>query len=318
VARSLQSDVEVSVVIVNWNAGHCLQDCLHSLTGNTKRRVEIILVDNGSTDGSPEAAQRAFPDVDIIHTGSNLGFAAANNIGIRKSSGRFVCLINPDVVVHAGCLDRMADYMEQHPSVGMLGPKVLNTDLTLQLSCWRFPSLWSSACRAVALDAVFPRSLIFGDVLMTSWAHDAIRPVDVLSGCFWMIREETLASVGLLDEDFFMYGEDVDYCRRCWDRGMQIVYHPLATVVHHGGASSSHAPVRFQVENLKGTLRYWRKHHTRRAVNVFSAISLVHQFRRFLQGLAGYMFVTAKRNGCLTQIRASIACGMELVHLTRS
>ena len=310
--------IDLSIVIVNWNAGHYLIECLRTLTMNTTRRsVEILVVDNQSTDGSAEAAQREFPSLTYIQTGANLGFASANNIGIRQSSGRYVCLINPDVAVHEGCLDRMCDYMDQQPSVGMLGPKVFNTDLTLQLSTRRFPGLWNSACRAVALDALFPRSAIFGDVLMQSWAHDSIQPVDILSGCFWMIRRETLTIIGLLDEDFFMYGEDMDYCRRCWSSGMQIMFLPGATIVHHGGKSSSHFPVRFQVENLRGTLRYWKKHHGGSAVMVFSAINLVHQMRRVVQGSLFYLLRSAQRQRFLIEVQGALACGRLLLSPTR-
>jgi len=300
---------------VNWNAVQFLLECLRSIAcGRHQHTSEIIVVDNASTDGSPEAVQREFPNVTLICNDSNLGFAKANNIAISKSIGRYICLINPDVIVSGGCLDRMAAYMDQHPSIGILGPQILNPDSTIQFSCRRFPSLGNSLCRAMALDTVFSRFPFFGDPLMMSWTHDTIRPVDVLSGCFWMVRRETIEEVGLLDEKFFMYSEDLDYCKRCWQKGWEIVYFPDVTALHYGAASSSHMPVRFEIEGLKATLRYWKKHHSRPARMAFSGINLLHQMRRILQGAIRYVFFNPpERNRFLNEIKAGVACSLLLL-----
>ena len=304
---------ELSVIVVNWNAVQFLLECLRSITPEaTRHSIEIIVVDNGSTDGSPEAVATEFPKITLIQSGGNLGFARANNLAIRRSSGRYVCLINPDVVVSEGCLNRMRTYMDEHPSIGILGPKILNSDSTLQLSCWKFPSLWNSLCRALALDAMFPSCPIFGDRQMRSWAHDTVKRVDVLSGCFWIVRRETLEEVGLLGEEFFLYGEDSDYCKRSWQKSWEVVYLPDVSAVHYGGASSSHVPVRFEVERLKATLQYWRKHHSRAARVIFSGISLLHQLRRILQGTLHYIFNPSERTRFLTDIHAGVACGLFL------
>jgi len=312
VARAMTM-VDLSVIVVNWNTVQFLLECLRSITPEAIRHpTEILVVDNGSTDGSPEAVATEFPNVTLIQSGSNLGFARANNLALRRSSGRYVCLINPDVVVSEGCLNRMRTYMDEHLSIGILGPKILNCDSTLQLTCWKFPSVWNSLCRALALDAMFPRSALFGDWLMRSWAHDTVKRVDILSGCFWMIRRETLDEVGLLGEEFFLYGEDMDYCKRSWQKGWEIVYLPDATAVHYGGASSSLLPVRFEVERVKAALQYWRKHHGRAAHAAYSAISLLHQVRRILQGAVRYVFNPSEKNKFLMDIHAGVACSLFL------
>ena len=305
---------DLSIIIVNWNAGPYLSECLRSIKSGTHRcTMEILVVDNASTDGSLEAGQKEFPEITFIQTGSNLGFAKANNIATRRSIGRYICLINPDVVVGEGCLDRMCSYMDEHSSIGILGPKTLNPDLTAQFTCRRFPSLWSSLCRAMALDVLFPDIPLFSDPLMRSWTHDTARRVGMLAGCFWMVRRETLEQVGLLDEGFFMYSEDLDYCKRCWLKGWPVVYFPEVTALHYGGVSSSHLRVHFEVELLKSTLRYWKKYHGRFSQAAFSGIKLLHQARRILVGGFRYVFRPSKKQTSLIQIKSGVACSRLLL-----
>jgi GT2 family glycosyltransferase len=159
--------MDFSVIVVNWNGGDLFLQALQSMIHATERRhMEIIVIDNASTDGSLERVQQDFRGVQLIRNGSNLGFSKANNIGIRRSKGRYICLINPDVIVPPGILDRMSAYMDEHPSVGILGPKISNADLSLQFSCREFPSLWNNFCRAMALDTMFPQ--LVADPLMQS------------------------------------------------------------------------------------------------------------------------------------------------------
>ena len=310
--------VDISVIIVSWNTAQLLLGCLRSLTcGANRHPIEIIVVDNASTDGSPEAVQREFPNVTLIQNEMNLGFAKANNIGIRKCTGRYICLINSDVVVTEGCLDRMCAYMEQHPSIAVLGPQILNSDSTIQLSCREFPTLWNSLYRVMALDTIFPSWRLFGG-LMRYWGHDTTRCVDVLSGCFWMVRRKTLNEVGLLDEEFFMYSEDVDYCKRCSQKGWEIVYFPGAKAVHYGEASSSHSPTRFSLEMLKANLQYWRKHHSRPAQVVFLGICLFHQIRRVIQGTVLYLLKPSEKKNILVRTKASVAGALWLLGISSS
>src|SRR5208283_2298136 len=214
----LSTAMDISVVIVSWNAKDFLEQCLRSLADSpTSLRSEIIVVDNASTDGSPEMIETIFPQVKLIKSDQNLGFAKANNIGIRESTGRYVSLINSDVKVLGNCLDPLAEYLEQHPDVGNVGPRVLNRDMTLQSTCRRFPTLWNNFCEASGLSKVFRGSRFFSGEHMFFFPHDRELDVNVLVGCFWMVRKETFKDVGMLDEDFFIYAEDVDWCRRCWN-----------------------------------------------------------------------------------------------------
>jgi GT2 family glycosyltransferase len=178
--------------------------------------------------------------------------------------------------------------MDTHPEVGVLGPRIVGSDGKVQRSTMGFPSLWNTLCRALALDSLFPRSGFFGGQLMTFSSHDVTRAVDVINGCFWVVRRSSMEQVGLLDEQFFMYGEDVDWCKRFNDHGWKVVFFSEAEVLHYGGASSAKAPVRFHIEMQRANYQYWVKHHTRFAVLTFLMISLVHHVVRILGELAVY------------------------------
>ena len=255
-------DFSYSFVIVSWNAREHLLACLESLLSDpVGREGEIIVVDNASSDGSPQAVARCFPQVKLILNKQNLGFAAATNQGLEESSGKYVFLINSDVIVLPGCLEALIGCFEAERRAGLLGPRLLNPDRSLQPSCMIFPSLRSVLCRTFALDKLFPKTLWSASLFLPLSLHDRTREVDGLSGAFWAVRREALREVGLLDEGFFMYGEDIDWCRRFHRCGWRVIYCAEAEAIHVGGASSANAPLRFARELVRANLRYWRKHH---------------------------------------------------------
>lgn len=281
--------VDVSVVIVSWNAKHFLKECLGALADSrTALRTEVIVVDNASTDGSPEMVETDFPRVKLLKSNQNLGFAKANNIGIRESAGRYVSLINSDVKVLGNCLDPLAAYLDQHPEVGNVGPRMLNRDLTLQSNCRQFPTLWNNFCEASGLSRVFRKTSFFSGEHMFFFPHDRQLAVDVLVGCFWMVRKETFEDVGLLDEDFFIYAEDVDWSKRCWDAGWRIVFFPGAQAIHYRGGSSANDPARFAAEQQRAVLHYWEKHH---GLIGKLGIRVIMRFRHLVR----YLFSSASR-----------------------
>lgn len=253
---------EISVIIVSWNALGYLRNCLASLreTGGALIR-EIIVVDNASTDGSPDMVAREFPEVILIRSTENLGFSRANNVGIARASGSMLALINSDVIVHPGCLQKLAACLNEHPKVGLVGPKVIGRDGFLQQTCRRFPTVWNTACRFPGLDRRLARWRLFAPFQTWYWKLDAQGPVDVLSGCFWLARRKAVEEVGVLDERFFFYSEDVDWCKRYQQCRWQVLYVPDASATHFGGGSSSNAPVRYSIEQLRSNLIYWKKHY---------------------------------------------------------
>ncbi|EIC28188.1 glycosyltransferase family 2 protein [Methylomicrobium album] len=298
----------VSVIIVSWNARDYLKKCLKSLAGGMcSYPMEIIVVDNASSDGSAECVAAEFPHVRLIRNADNLGFAKANNIGVVASRGQYLAFINSDVEVLPDCLTRLVDYVEAHPEVGMAGPFIIGGDGRMQRSCRGFPGVWNMFCRALALDTLFRSVRLFSGYSMAYWSQDSLRPVDILSGCFWLVRRPALDRVGLLDEAFFIYGEDMDWCKRFWKHGWKVVFYPEAKAIHYGGASSSNAPVRFYIERQKADLQYWRKHHSPPAVAAYLLISCLHMALR-LAGYACVMLLDPATQSGKYKMKRSWAC----------
>jgi GT2 family glycosyltransferase len=253
---------EVSVLIVSWNTRELLATCLESLQQSNPACVrEIIVVDNDSTDGSPEMVEKYFPEIKLIRAGSNLGFAKGNNLAMQHAVGSIFALVNSDALVHSGCIEILAEYLNQHPEVGLVGPRVIGGDGLLQRTCRHLPGLWNTFCRALALDRVFGGQWIFSGYEVPPARHDVLHEAEVLSGCFCLARRNAVEQVGGFDEQFFFYGEDIDWCRRFRDSGWKMVFIPKATATHFGGGSTSRAPIRYSIEILRATLKYWRKHH---------------------------------------------------------
>ena len=185
------------------------------------------------------------------------------------------------------CLFKIYRFMEENPSVGLLGPQMLSRDRKAARSCMRFPTLWNALCRAVALDKIFAGSRFWGGLLMSDFAHDRLMNVEVLNGWFWVVRRDALQRVGLLDEQFFIYGEDVDWCYRFHQNGWRVVFYPDAKAIHYGGASSAKSPARFYVEKQKANLQYWKKYHRGYEWFAYIATMLLNECLR----LAGYSVV---------------------------
>ena len=301
--------VDVSVIIVNWNARDYLLKCLKSLGDSTKKcNIEIIVVDNNSSDGSVEAVRNNIKEVKLIVNNENLGFAKANNIGIEQSKGRYVCLVNSDIKVLDGCIDLMCDFMDDNAKTGLLGPKTLNSDMSLRKNCQRFPTLWSLFCRSLFLHKAFTKSKIFSSGIMTEFAHDSVVDCEVLPGCFLMARREALKEVGLLDESLFIYAEDKDWCKRFWDTGWKVSFLPKAKAIHYAGVSSSNAPARFIVEKLKADFFYWKKHHSKPSQILFLIIMSVHHLVRILGWSITYVVKPTIRQKLNNSIKGSSEC----------
>jgi GT2 family glycosyltransferase len=275
--------VDISVVIVAWNARRYVELCLQSLADAPPRRtMEVFVVDNASADGTPEMIETRFPWVKLIRSNENLGFSRGNNLAIRQTAGRYVALINPDVIVFPGCLDALADFLDENPKVGNVGPRVFNPDMTQQSTCRKFPGLWNNFCSASRLESLFRGSRFFAGEHMFYFPHDRTLPVDVIVGCFSMIRREALDQVGLLDEGLFMYGDDVDWCRRARNAGWQVMFFPGARAIHDRGKTTAPFPVHFAVAQQRSILHYWRKHHSTFGVLGIRAILAFHHLLRYM------------------------------------
>jgi GT2 family glycosyltransferase len=275
--------VEISIIIVNWNAKHYLRDCLDSLVAALVGiEHEIIVVDNASTDGSQEMVQSLYPNTKLICNNENLGFAKANNIGLHNCSGRFIFLINSDVVVSEDCFRRLTAFLDENSNVGLAGPKILCKNGLTQRSIMSFPTVWNTFTRALALDRLSHINPIFSSYETPIRFHGGTRKVEVVNGCFWAVRREALLEVGFLDERFFIYGEDIDFCRRFNDCGWQVVYYPDVSVIHFGEGSSSNAPIKFYIEMVKANFQLWKKYHRKAHWISFLVIVTFHHYIRLV------------------------------------
>jgi GT2 family glycosyltransferase len=299
----------VSVVIVIWNAKKYVLECLESLREHCKNiYTEVIVVDNRSTDGSPEMVANLFPEFTLIRNPENYGFAKANNIGISASSGEYVCLVNSDVKFVDDCISPLLGYLGANPGVAMVGPKMLLAATgAVARSTMRFPTPWNYFCRALGLDVVFKRSRLFGGFMMSDFNHQTTRPVEVLNCWFVVARRRAIQDVGPLDPQFFMYGEDIDWCYRFRQAGEQIVFFADAGAIHYGGASSSNAPIRFYLEMCRADWQLWRKHRGRLGGATFLVIVGIHSSVRLFLSAFRYVCLPSHRPNTLLKLRRNLA-----------
>ena len=253
----------ISIIIISYNTKALLKQCIESFKKNEDIPFEIIVVDNASKDGSVDMVRRNYPDIKIIENSANIGFAKANNIGIRMSEGNYICLANSDTIVKNDTLISLYNRMKDNKDVGIIGPKLLNIDGTLQLSCKSFPSLWIFTKKALFLHRLFPKSLFWSEEEMPESSHNAESYVDAIAGAFLFVRKKAIDSVGLLDDRFFFYGEDIDWCKRFKLSGWRVMYSPNVAIFHIGGASSINNPIKFYTLLRKAKCYYLDKHFSK-------------------------------------------------------
>lgn len=232
--------MELSIIIINYNVKEFLQNLIHSLQkALSKITHEIIVVDNASDDGSVEFIRDKFPQIHLIVNKTNVGFSKANNEALKISKGKFILLINPDTIVSEDTINRMIYFLNQNPDAGLAGCKILNPDGSLQLACRRsFPGPWTSFCKVTGLSTLFPKSKLFAKYNLTYLDENSTYEVDAISGSFMMMNREAYEKVGGFDEQFFMYGEDLDLCYRIQKNGYKVYYYPGTQIIHYKGEST--------------------------------------------------------------------------------
>lgn len=249
--------MDLSIVIVNWNTSAMLRDCLHSVyAGLSWVQAEIFVVDNASSDDSLTMLATEFPAVIAIANARNVGFAAANNVALAQAKGRHVLLLNTDTIVHGSVLPDSVNWMDLHPEAGVMGPRILNRDGSMQISSTRFPTLRNLALQMLGLT----RLAAFDVYRMERWDRRDVAEVEVISGCAMFVRGAALRQVGLLDDAFFFYGEETDWCRRYAAAGWKVVFAPVGEITHFGGGSVKSLNHRRDVMLTEGTVRLHRKH----------------------------------------------------------
>lgn len=294
--------MKLSVVIVSFNTRVQTLECLESVLEHSPPGTEVIVVDNGSTDGSAQAIKERFPDVVVDEAGENLGFARGVNRGVRASTGEFVLLLNPDTTVKHGSLDRLVDFARAHPEHGLYGGRTLRADGTLEpSSCWGAPSLWSLTCFALGLSTAFAKSRVFDPESLGRWQRDTVREVPIVTGCLLLMRRDRWDELGGMDETFFLYGEDADFSVRAARHGLRPVIVPDAVIVHEvGGSTASNGLKMCMVMAGKVTLlrRSWSPFRARigRAL-LLTGVALRAALERLVGRRAGVWSVVWSRRG---------------------
>lgn len=310
--------MDLGILIVSYNTRELLRNCLSSIYQETRGiQFEVTVVDNGSSDSSAEMIRGEFPRVRLIENRKNLGFARANNQAIEESKARYILLFNPDASFRASSPHKMITFMDDHPEVGILGCRILNSDGTVQASNSAFPNLFTEFLRAFQLKRLVPSPRLRGEIgakwgrmlgstlrgyFQVYWDSERIREVDWVSGACLLVRRKAIEEVGLLDEEFFMYYEDADWCYRMAKGGWKTCYFPLFEVVHYVGGSDETFNPRTFIERHKSMYHYFRKHKDQKAVFLLRLLVFGSLPLRWVGLLAMYPFSGEK----LPELRKSL------------
>lgn len=280
---------DIGIVIVNYNVRHFLLHCLQSIKNSALKdlSLEIWVVDNASVDGAVGLVRKEFPDVNIITNEKNIGFSAANNQAIAKMDSKYILLLNPDTVIEEETLQKCHDFMESHYDTGALGVRMIDgTGKFLPESKRKIPDIWNSFCKLTYLSDLFPTSEFFSGYNLGYLAEDETHEIDVLCGAFMFIRQSVLKETGLLDEAFFMYGEDIDLSYRILKAGYKIYYYPETSIIHYKGESTKKSSLNY-VKTFYGAMHiYVNKHYGKGNAALFAKlIGIAISVRAFFSGL---------------------------------
>jgi GT2 family glycosyltransferase len=261
---------DLSIIIVSWNVADLLANCLDSILSssvslqkalNDSPTIEIIVVDSGSSDHTISMLQERYPQVKLLAQNENLGFTRGNNIGLREAKGRYLLLLNPDTRVLGDALPCMIEYLHKNSDVGIVGPHTLNEDGTTQSTRRRFPNFLIGLFESTWLQPYAPKSLLDYYYIANGTPPDATLDVDWVQGSAMMVRRTVYEQIGGLDEGYFMYSEELDWCKRAKQVGWRVVFLGSATIIHYGGKSSEQAVARSHILFQQSKLRYFRKYH---------------------------------------------------------
>lgn len=276
--------MKLSIVIVSWNTKNILAQCLNSLVpvvrrlNQDKTSLEVIVVDNGSTDGTISLLKESYEWVNLVDTGENLGFPGGNNRGFRESNGEYLLLLNPDTIIHGTVIEDLIEFLDQNPKAGAVGSMLLNLDGTLQESCYPRPTLGRELWRLFHLD----RFKSIGIYDIESWDKSIPREVDVLMGACILARKLIIEQIGGMDEEYFMYSEEVDLCYRIQKEGWKIYYFPMSKITHLGGQSTKQVKTEMFLRLYESKLLYFSKNHGRIAAKLYKSVLFCASLPRLL------------------------------------
>ncbi|GBC93005.1 N-acetylglucosaminyl-diphospho-decaprenol L-rhamnosyltransferase [bacterium HR15] len=258
-------EIVLTIQIVNWNAREHLRAALRSIYAHAPRfPFEVLVLDNASQDGSVQMVEKEFPQVRLLVSERNLGFAKGHNELARHAQGRYLLILNPDTLMLEDALDNLIRFAEAHPEAGIIGPKLLNPDGSLQYSCRRFPNPIAAIFRNTPLGRLFPHNRYTRDYLMLDWDHRSVREVDWVSGAAMLVSRAVYEQLGGFDEQFFIYVEDVDLCYRAWQAGWKVLYYPEAVILHAIGRSTDLVANKMIITFHQSMYKFYKKHYARK------------------------------------------------------
>lgn len=260
---SFEPDIDLSIIIVNYNVKDLLRKCLNSIFDFQKDlSFEVLVIDNNSEDRSTRMLKEDFGQVKLLENKRNVGFSVACNQGIKKSRGRYILLLNPDTEFTSGGINKIVEFMDAHPQVGVCGPKMIDSEGRVHFSCRSFPSYLTAISSSQSiLNRLFPRNPLSRKYLLKDQNRSQERKVDWVSGSCLMTKRGVFEKIGLLDERFFMYVEDVDFCYRAKNAGFSVYYFPNVEIIHHIGKSTEKRKLKMLVEHHRSMYYFYRKHH---------------------------------------------------------
>lgn len=291
---------DLTIIVVNWNTSDLLVQCLHSIfddrTSQEALTIEVVVVDNASTDGTVAIVRDQFPQVTLVVNQENVGFAQANNQALANCRSPYVLLLNPDTEVLDGALLALVDFLEANPGAGAAGARILNPDSSLQSSSYPAPTLSRELWYLLHLDLLWPYAVY----TMEAWEDDRPQTVDVLLGACLMVRRHALEESGLLDERFFMYSEEVDLCYRLGKAGWELYWVPQAEVIHYGGQSTQQVAGEMFLQLYRSKVMFFRKHYGNRHANLYKMILLLTALPRIGLNLPGRLAPLKYRDHLVT------------------
>jgi GT2 family glycosyltransferase len=292
---------DVAIIIVAWNSSSDLERCLGSIAACPPRvDVQVIVVDNASSDDSVAKVRQHSSRIQLIQNDRNVGFAAANNQAMKAASSRYVFLLNPDTRVGAGAVDALVGYMDAHQHVWAAGPLILNPDGSVQVSGFRFPSRWNLFVEALFLDRLFPRTRLFGSHKELFEDPHKARGVDYVQGSALMVRSKAVQQAGGLDERYFMYFEETDWCFSFKRAGGEVHYAPVGEVVHFGGGAFAHFDERRLIHYHRSLFAFFKKNYPAAKAVGLRAILLLRSLLRLGLWLAIAVARTSERRMALS------------------
>lgn len=298
----MPSAFDLSVIVISYNTRAMTLDCLRALyAGLGNLKAEVFVIDNASTDGSAEAVRTSFPAARVIENNDNAGFGAANNQAMQMASGEYFLLLNSDAFVEPEAVPALVSYARSHPDIGAAGPRLLNGDGTLQLSCFRYPSPLGVWLEQLWVSALLPNHPVLG--YYRRWGHDRERLVDFVIGACLLVRREAYKQVGGFDDSFFMYQEETDWQRRMHNRGWKIGFTPDAQVTHLGGASGASEKAKISGHFFDSMDHYLHKHYGLAGLLSLRLSMLIGCFLRLILWLGVFVAVPRRREVAQSKIR---------------